>query len=214
MTHSIATTRFVNATEPPRLILATTNQGKIDELRHLFGDAFQILGMDDFQITPAEETGTSFEENAILKAKAVSNQTGLVALADDSGLEVDALGGAPGVYSARYAGPDANDAANRALLLRDMNAIDPGSRSCRFVCVIALAIPGRATISVRGTCEGIVGRQEVGSNGFGYDSLFVLPDGRTMAQLEPSEKSQISHRAHAVKRIEPILRRELGSEKS
>jgi XTP/dITP diphosphohydrolase len=135
----------------------------------------------------------------------VARQTGLPALADDSGLEVDALGGAPGVYSARYAGPQHDDADNRALLLKNMEVFDVGERSCRFVCVVALAIPGEKTLTVRGTCEGTLGRQEVGTNGFGYDSLFILPDGRTLAQLEPDEKNRVSHRARAMEMMIPIL---------
>jgi XTP/dITP diphosphohydrolase len=209
MTQPIATARPASVTTPFRIVLATNNQGKIDELRHIMGDSVKILGMSDVHAIAAEETGSTFEENATLKAEAVADQTGLPALADDSGLEVDALGGAPGVYSARYAGPNSDDAANRSLLLRDMELYPSGLRGCRFVCVIAFARQGHETITARGICEGNVGFQEVGSNGFGYDSLFVLPDGRTMAQLGPEEKNRISHRAAAMHLILPILEREL-----
>ncbi|MEJ7838426.1 MAG: RdgB/HAM1 family non-canonical purine NTP pyrophosphatase [Thermomicrobiales bacterium] len=190
---------------PRRLVLATANRGKVEELRHLLSDDWAILGMEEFNAEAAEETGSTFEENAILKAEAVALQTGLPSLADDSGLVVDALGGAPGVYSARYAGPASNDAANRSLLLAHMTRIETGSRSCRFVCVIALAVPGRTTATVRGTCEGTVGFRESGTNGFGYDSVFVLPDGRTMAELEADEKNAMSHRGQAMRIMLPML---------
>jgi XTP/dITP diphosphohydrolase len=214
MTQSIATSRCLNTKTPANLILATTNQKKVTELRQLLGNTIEVIGMQGLPVIPAEETGSTFEENAILKAKAIADQTGTVALADDSGLEVDALGGAPGIYSARFAGPDQDEAANRNLLLQEMLSVDIHSRSCRFVCAIALAIPGKETITVRGTCEGTVGLQEIGTNGFGYDSLFTLPDGRTMAQLEPAEKSRISHRARAMQLMAPILDRVFGNEES
>jgi XTP/dITP diphosphohydrolase len=197
-----------------KLILATNNQGKIEELRHLLGDVVDIVGMAEAGVTAAEETGSTFEENAVLKAETAASQTGLPALADDSGLEVDALGGAPGVYSARFAGPESDDAANRSLLLQEMEPYTTGFRGCRFVCSIAFARPGHGTITVRGTCEGSVGFKETGSNGFGYDSLFVLPDGRTMAQLDADEKNRISHRARAMQLILPILNRELNAGES
>lgn len=192
-----------------RLILATGNRHKIEELADLLGDGWDIEGLDTLDVEPAEETGATFEENAILKAEAIARQTGLAALADDSGLEVDALGGDPGVFSARYAGPQHDDADNRALLLKNTEVFDVGERDCRFVCVVALSVPGEETITVRGTCEGTVGRQEAGTNGFGYDSLFVLPDGRTMAQLESDEKNRISHRARAMQLMLPILTKRL-----
>jgi XTP/dITP diphosphohydrolase len=214
MTQPIATSRCLNTQLPAKLILATTNQKKVTELRQLLGNAIEVIGMRGLSLTPAEETGSTFEENAILKAEAIASQTGLIALADDSGLEVDALGGAPGIYSARFAGPDQDEAANRHLLLQEMLPVDTHSRSCRFVCAIALAIPGEETITVRGTCEGTVGLQEIGINGFGYDSLFTLSDGRTMAQLEPAEKSRISHRARAMQLITPVLDRVFGNEES
>jgi XTP/dITP diphosphohydrolase len=195
-----------------KVVLATSNQGKIDELRQILGSDWHILGMNEFDATAAEETGSTFEENAILKSEAVASQTGLPSLADDSGLVVDALGGAPGVYSARFAGLDANDEANRALLVKEMELFGTGLRDCRFVCAIALSVPGQPTVTVRGTCEGTVGLQEVGIHGFGYDSLFVLPDGRTMAQLAPEEKNAISHRGIAMQRIIPILHQALDGE--
>lgn len=191
---------------PRRLVLATTNRGKVKDLRHLLGDDWVIQGMEEFNAEAAEETGSTFEQNAILKAEAVALQTGLPSLADDSGLVVDALGGAPGVYSARYAGPASTDAANRSLLLAHMTRVETGSRSCRFMCVIALAVPGRSTAKVRGTCEGTIGFRECGTNGFGYDSLFVLPDGRTMAELEGDERNAISHRGQAMRILLPMLK--------
>ena len=213
MTNQIATTRSNDhESQPATIVLATANAGKIAELRHLLEPAWRVRGMNEFNVVAAEETGTTFEENAILKAEAIRNQTGLVCLADDSGLEVDALNGEPGVYSARYAGPDANDAANRQKLLQAMNDKGADNRSCRFVGVLALAIPGRDTIIVRGECEGTVGFEERGTNGFGYDSLFVFPDGRTMAELEPAEKDQVSHRARAMQQLLRVLPDVLAAE--
>lgn len=213
MTQNIATPRSARAASSvKRLVLATGNRGKIHELRQLLGDSWKLQGMAEFDAIAAEETGSTFEENAVLKAEAIRDQTGLASLADDSGLVVDALSGAPGIYSARYAGPDSNDAANRAQLLSNMASFQAGFRDCRFVCVIALAIPGRQTMTVRAACEGTVGLQEVGSNGFGYDSLFVLPDGRTMAQLDAIEKNSISHRGQAMRLMVPMLQDVLDSE--
>jgi XTP/dITP diphosphohydrolase len=214
MTQPIAMSRPATTISRKKLVLATSNQGKIDELRQILGSDWQILGMNEFNAIAADETGSTFEENAILKSEAVASQTGLPSLADDSGLVVDALGGAPGVYSARFAGPEANDAANRELLLKEMESFGTGFRDCRFVCAIALSVPGQPTVTVRGTCEGTIGHQEIGNNGFGYDSLFVLADGRTMAQLEPEEKNAISHRGVAMQRIIPILRQALNGEES
>lgn len=215
MTQNIATPRSAGS-EPAsrRLVLATGNQGKILELRQLLDSTWILQGMDEFEAVAAEETGSTFEENAILKAEFVRDQTELPSLADDSGLVVDALGGAPGIYSARYAGPDCDDAANRALLLADMAPYEMRFRACRFVCVIALALPGHETLTVRATCEGTVGLQEAGENGFGYDSLFVLTDGRTMAQLGANEKNEISHRGQAMRSMIPILQDVFDSESS
>jgi XTP/dITP diphosphohydrolase len=214
MTEPVATTRSHNneSTTPVTIVLATANPGKIAELRHLLGSRYTIRSMDEFSAVAAEETGTTFEENAILKAEAILRQTGHIALADDSGLEVDALGGAPGAYSARYAGPDANDASNRRKLLENMIEKHPGERTARFVGVLALSRPGHHTITVRGECEGSVGFGERGTNGFGYDSLFVLPDGRTMAELEPAEKDRISHRALAMQKLIAMLPELLATE--
>ena len=214
MTQPIAMERPAPITAKVSLVLATGNRGKIQELRQILGESFHIVGMNELEAAAAEETGSTFEENAILKAEAIAVQTGLPALADDSGLVVDALGGSPGVYSARYAGLASDDAANRALLLSDMASFGTGFRDCRFVCVVALARPNGPTITVRGACEGTLGHQEVGSNGFGYDSIFVLPDGRTLAQLGASEKNAISHRGLAMNRMLPILRKTLSSEGS
>jgi XTP/dITP diphosphohydrolase len=207
MTEPVATTRSKDnaPSAPVTIVLATANPGKIAELRHLLGSRYTIRGMDEFNAIAAEETGSTFEENAILKAEAILGQTGHISLADDSGLEVDALGGEPGVYSARYAGLDATDASNRRKLLENMSEQPPGNRTARFVGVLALARPGHDTITVRGECEGTVGYDERGTNGFGYDSLFVLPDGRTMAELEPAEKDRISHRALAMQQLITIL---------
>jgi len=194
----------------PTLAIASSNQGKIAELRSLLGHAADIMSLHDFGLASPDETGSSFEDNALLKARYVYEQGGVVTLADDSGLEVDALGGAPGVLSARYAGEQHNDADNRALLIQALNALPNRPRTARFVAAIAI-IDTRGSVSLfRGTCEGSIAFEERGSSGFGYDSLFELPDGRTMAELSNEEKNAVSHRAFAVRHAIPTLRAALG----
>jgi XTP/dITP diphosphohydrolase len=191
------------------LVLATTNAGKLAELRALLSELpIEIYGMD--QVLPAsfsvEETGQTFEENAILKARTVCRATGLPTLADDSGLEVDALGGRPGVRSRRFAHERATDAENNEALLRELTDID--ARGARFRCVLALATPFSDEVpTVQGVCEGSILRAPRGSHGFGYDPLFVLPgeDGRTLAELDEVAKNDVSHRGKAVAALGPLL---------
>jgi XTP/dITP diphosphohydrolase len=185
-----------------KMVLASKNQKKLRELQAILGE----LGMEcmleqeagvDLEV---EETGTTFEENAYLKAHAVMEATGLPAIADDSGLEVDALDGAPGVYSARYGGAACtSDADRNALLLRNLEQVPDNARTARFVSVITCCMPDGTVVSARGTCEGEILRAGRGSDGFGYDPLFYVPqEGKTFAELPAERKNAISHRGRAL----------------
>ena len=190
---------------PHRLLIATGNPGKIREFRALFAAHVESewelvspadVGLADFSVV---EDGETYAENAGRKARSYSNASGLPALADDSGIEVDALDGAPGLYSARYAGEDSDDAANRAKMLRELADVPAERRAARFRCVIALAFPYTTNLRLgEGVVEGSIAMDERGDLGFGYDPLFALPDGRRMAELDVSEKNRISHRARAL----------------
>lgn len=184
------------------LVLATTNQGKINELRELLkGFDLRITGLNDYDNCPTvEEDGLTFKENAIKKAVTISEYLNLPALADDSGLEVDALGGKPGVFSARFAGPDATDEENMSKLIDSMRGVDTVSPTARFRCVLALAVPSKPVWTCDGECSGEILLEPRGENGFGYDPIFYLPEwGKTMAQLDKDEKNRISHRGKAVR---------------
>jgi XTP/dITP diphosphohydrolase len=197
-----------------RLLVATSNPGKAVEYRELLaGLPVEITfpaqeGID----LDVEETGTTFEENAQLKALAFAQATGLLTLADDSGLEVDALGGEPGVHSARYAGPGASDVDRYEKLLEALANVPQGQRSARFRCVVALAQPTGIIDSVDGTCEGVIGYAPKGEHGFGYDPVFLVEGygGLTLAEIEPHEKNRISHRARAATAARPLLATLLG----
>jgi XTP/dITP diphosphohydrolase len=192
-----------------KALLATRNKGKLAELRALFnggGLDLALPGDEDVPMPDVEETGATFLENALLKARALAAASHGWALADDSGLEVDALGGAPGVRSARYAGPGATDAANVARLLEALGTHE--DRRARFRCVLALAGPENATLTATGTLEGEIARAPAGTGGFGYDPVFLLPDrGLTVAQLPFGEKQKISHRARAAAALLELLPR-------
>lgn len=189
-----------------KLILATTNAGKITEFRFLLGQWERWQGVE--LLTPGdwptplpgvEETGTTFAENARLKAAALSAATGLPALADDSGLCVDALGGEPGLHSARWAGETATDADRNDLLLTRLSGVSAEKRTARYVCVVSLAWPDGKSMEAEGTSEGRISNRPQGVNGFGYDPLFFVAEfERTVAELTAGEKSQISHRARAL----------------
>lgn len=191
---------------PHRLLIATGNQGKLREFRALF-DALEDAG-DWELVSPADvglhgfevvEDGDTYAANAGRKARAYANAAGLPALADDSGLEVDALDGAPGLYSARYAGEHADDAANRAKLLAALDSVAGDRRSARFRCLVGIAFPYTTNVRLgEGVVEGRIAVDERGDLGFGYDPLFELPDGRRMAELSTAEKNRISHRALAL----------------
>jgi len=187
-----------------KIVLATRNKGKVAELSALLAPlGVEVLGLDAFpEVGEIVETGKTFEENALIKARAVCQATGLPAMADDSGLVVDALGGAPGVYSARFAGQDASDADNNGKLLREMATVPEERRSARFVSVVAAMAPSGATITARGTWEGSITRKPRGKGGFGYDPLFLDPAlGKTAAELEPEEKNARSHRGNALNKL-------------
>ena len=193
------------------LAVATSNQGKLRELTALLGGAATIIPLSALGLTMPEESGATFEDNARAKATFVAARTGLLALADDSGLEVDALHGAPGVRTARFAGPRATDEENRRLLLERMVGVPAAERAARFVCAIAIADPDGETVTTSGTCAGSIAEHEMGSGGFGYDPVFRLADGRTLAQLSPEAKNAISHRGIALRAASPILLASLAS---
>jgi len=196
------------------IVIATTNEGKLSELRALLSDLpVQLLSVADVlgaKLSIAED-GLTFDENASTKARAVCQATNLYALADDSGLEVDALGGRPGVRSARFAHERATDAENNAALLRELDEVSDGGRTAKFRCVLALASPWSVerVETVEGSCDGFIARAPRGSGGFGYDPLFIVPElgSRAMAELSEAEKNGVSHRARAVRALRPVLLR-------
>ena len=182
-----------------KVVLASHNQKKMVEMKAILSQmGVEVLSQAEVGVDlEPEETGTTFEENARIKAQAVMQATGLPAIADDSGLCVDALGGAPGVYSARYGGPGLDDTGRWQLLLKNMAG--ESNRACKFVSVICCAFPDGGEVMARGECPGILAQGPSGDGGFGYDPIFYLPQlGKTMAQLTPAEKNQISHRARAL----------------
>ena len=182
-----------------KVVLASHNQKKMVEMKAILSQmGVEVLSQAEVGVDlEPEETGTTFEENARIKAQAVMQATGLPAIADDSGLMVDALGGDPGVYSARYGGPGLDDSGRWQLLLKNMAG--ESNRACKFVSVICCAFPDGGEVMARGECPGILAQGPSGDGGFGYDPIFYLPQlGKTMAQLTPAEKNQISHRARAL----------------
>jgi XTP/dITP diphosphohydrolase len=181
------------------LVLATCNPGKTREIRELLKDfPVKIKNLDDFGPTPdVEEDGMTFDENAYKKASFTAKILGLPALADDSGLEVEALDGAPGIHSARYAGPSATDQEKAAKLLQAMKG--KANRAATFTCVISIAVPSGVALTYEGRCEGLITEAPAGENGFGYDPVFYYPPmQRTFAQLSPEEKNRVSHRGKAL----------------
>ncbi|MEO8106878.1 MAG: RdgB/HAM1 family non-canonical purine NTP pyrophosphatase [Actinomycetes bacterium] len=194
-----------------RLVLATRNEHKVVEVRRILAEAeldVDLLGLDVFPGAPdVAETGLTFEENALLKARAVSTATGLPAIADDSGLAVDVLGGMPGIFSARWAGRHGDDAANLALLLAQLSDVEELNRGAAFVCAAALALPDGTENVVRGELRGRIVTASKGTNGFGYDPVFV-PEGetRTTAEMQPAEKDAISHRGVAFRALAAKMR--------
>lgn len=193
-----------------QLLIATHNRGKFQELRALLQDApYKLVSLLDAGVTEdVDETGTTLEENAALKARTYAAITGMPALADDSGLEVDALGGEPGVRSSRYAGGNATDAERIAFLLRKLENIPESRWTARFRCVLAIAGPSDSPEYHTGECPGRIVRLSRGSGGFGYDPVFLLsPLGKTMAELSDEEKNEVSHRGIAARKAVAALRR-------
>lgn len=193
----------------PVLVLATGNFGKVKELRAMLGGRFDVRSMREMGAEmDVEETGETFEENALLKAEALMRATGCAALADDSGLMVDALGGRPGVYSARYCGVHGDDEANNQLLLKELQDV-PEPRTARYAAAVALCRPGHEPLVTYGTCEGEILREYRGEGGFGYDPLFFSDDLQmTLAEAAPEAKNAISHRACAVEKLLKLLEAE------
>jgi XTP/dITP diphosphohydrolase len=185
-----------------QIVIATMNPGKVREIRGVLDvPGVELLTSEELGEWPEpEETGTTLEENATIKARTLSEMFDRAALADDSGLFVDHLGGRPGVHSSRYAGPEGDAEQNMELLLRELEGVPETERTASFQCVVALAIPGRDVVLTRGKCEGRILNKKNGTGGFGYDPVF-LPDGfdRSMAELSPEAKNRISHRGKALR---------------
>ena len=194
--------------EKRKLLVATGNPGKMREVSHILkGLPFRVLSLQDLGVSmTVEETGVTFAENAILKASAYCASAGMLTMADDSGLVIDALDGRPGVLSARYGGEGLTDPQRVELLLRELEDVPWEKRTARFCCVIALAWPGGRVETVEGTVEGVIQYEPEGCNGFGYDPIFHLPDRScTTAQLSTSDKNRISHRGQAVRKAAELL---------
>lgn len=192
-----------------KLIFATGNENKMKEIRMILGDLdYEILSMKEAGIqVDIVEDGATFEENAIIKAKAICQQAGCVVLADDSGLEVDYMDKMPGIHSARWMGEDTSYTIKNQKIIDNLAGVPEEERTARFVCAIAAAFPDGRVITKRGTIEGRIGYEERGENGFGYDPIFFLPKyGKTTAELSPEEKNQISHRGRALEQMKPELR--------
>lgn len=193
-----------------KLVLASGNAGKLREFQQLLADCgFEVLPQSDFAVENAEETGLTFVENAILKARHACAETGLPAIADDSGIEVDTLNGRPGIYSARYSGEGANDAANNQKLLQELNGIPEEKRTARYHCVLAFMRHAQDPTPILCHCrwEGRILTEARGEGGFGYDPLFFLPDRQcTAAELDKAEKNRISHRGRAMQLLLQALR--------
>ena len=193
-----------------RIVLASNNAGKVRELAQLLAQArIEVRPQGDYDIPEAEETGLTFVENAILKARNAALHSGLPAIADDSGIEVDALNGAPGIYSARYAGPGSSDTDNCARLLRELDTVPDGERGARFQCVLVYLHHAEDPTPVicQGTWEGSILHAPRGENGFGYDPVFLVPgEGCSSAELDPETKNRLSHRGQALRRLCALLK--------
>ena len=186
-----------------KIFLATGNEGKVKEFVEIFNiEKERILTLKDFPDMPeTEETGSSFSENALIKARAGAAFSGEITVADDSGLEVEALNGAPGIYSARYGGGNPDHIGQMELLLKELEESGSKNRKARFVCVAAVIFPDGRELAATGVFEGEIGFERRGENGFGYDSIFYLGNGKSVAELSDTEKNRISHRAKAIKNL-------------
>lgn len=192
-------------TRPPKVVLASGNRGKLREINQILGElGMEVVPQSDFEVPDVEETGLSFVENAILKARHASLLTGLPAIADDSGLEVDALSGAPGIYSARFAGVDASDAENLQKLLEDLKGVPEAERSARFQCLTVFMAHAQdpTPLICQGSWEGRILFAPQGENGFGYDPVFYVPgENCAAAELPPETKNRLSHRGQALAKL-------------
>ena len=193
-----------------KLVLATGNQGKVKEMASLLADfGFDVVAQSDYNVSSVAETGTTFIENAIIKARHAAKETGLPAIADDSGLEVDYLKGAPGIYSARFAGEDASDEENLQKLLKEMEGVAEEQRTARFHCVLVMMRHENdpTPLVCHGSWEGKILTQAHGENGFGYDPIFWVPEDQcSSAELEPARKKQLSHRGKALAKLFAALK--------
>ncbi|MEH7357638.1 XTP/dITP diphosphatase [Priestia aryabhattai] len=190
------------------IIIATKNAGKVKDFETLFSPkGFKVTSLLDFpEIEDVEETGVTFAENATLKAETISSALNKPVIADDSGLAIDALNGEPGVYSARYAGENKDDNANIEKVLQKLHDVPFEKRTARFHCTLAIAVPGKRTEFVEGTCEGRILEEKRGENGFGYDPIFFVEKWNcSMAELSKEQKNQISHRANALEKLAPLI---------
>lgn len=195
-----------------QIVFATGNAGKVKEIRAILGDlGMEILSMKEAGIsTDIEEDGTTYEENALIKAREVAKYTDAIVMADDSGLEIDYLNCEPGIYSARYMGEDTSYTIKNNNLIQRLDGVPDEKRTARFVCAIAAVLPGGEELTTRGIIEGIVGYEEAGENGFGYDPIFYVPRfGKTTAQLSPEEKNQVSHRGRALEAMKELLKEKI-----
>ncbi len=195
-----------------QIVFATGNAGKVKEIRAILGDLdIEVLSMKEAGISAdIEEDGKTYEENALIKAREVAKHTDAIVMADDSGLEIDYLNCEPGIYSARYMGEDTSYTIKNNNLIERLNGVPDEKRTARFVCAIAAVLPDGEELTTRGIIEGIIGYEEAGENGFGYDPIFYVPRfGKTTAQLSPEEKNQVSHRGRALEAMKELLRERL-----
>jgi XTP/dITP diphosphohydrolase len=194
-----------------KIIFATGNEGKMKEVKSILADlGMEILSLKEAGINiDIEENGTTFEENAMIKANAIRDITQCIVLADDSGLEIDYLGKEPGIYSARYMGEDTSYTIKNNKIIELLQDVPKEKRTARFVCAIAAALPNGKVFTTRGTIEGMIGYEIIGENGFGYDPIFYVPEfGCTTAQLNMAQKNEVSHRGKALREMKEILKKE------
>lgn len=195
-----------------KIVFATKNKGKIKEIKEILKDLpVEVLSMEEVNLDiDIVEDGKTFEENALIKARQVMRYTNTIVMADDSGLEVDYLNKAPGIYSARYGGPNATDTDKNFMILKELQDVPEAKRTARFVCAIATVFPDNKEYVVRETIEGRIGYEITGENGFGYDPIFYLPEyNQTTAEIAPDLKNKISHRGKALKKMKEILKNKL-----